>query len=63
MTFGAASLVLLPYWIEYVTVARNLDSGGPTFLYDVWDVPLLLIPVLAKATATRRPPGSAGSTS
>jgi hypothetical protein len=47
---GLASLALLPYWIEYLTVAWNARTD---LLYSIRDVPLILIPVIA--WAARRP--------
>ena len=39
-----ASLLLLPYWIEYVTVARNARAD---LLWSLRDVPLVAIPLVA----------------
>jgi hypothetical protein len=49
------SLPLLPYWIEYVTVARNARTD---ILWSLRDVPLLAIPLIAWATSPAREVGS-----
>jgi hypothetical protein len=49
----AASLLFLPLWPEYVTVARNARTESPV-LYSLSNVPLLLIPLAAATFSKRR---------
>jgi hypothetical protein len=42
---GAASLLFLPMWADYVTVIRNGSGGG--VLYSLTEVPMVAIPVIA----------------
>lgn len=48
---AATTLVLLPAWLDYVTVLRNNAEG--TLLYSVGNFPLLAIPLIAWATSAR----------
>lgn len=41
-----AGVTFLGPWRDYITVIQNgADSGGP--LYSIWQVPLMLIPIIA----------------
>ena len=42
---AAVSLLMLPMWLDYVVVLRNLSIGGA---YSLGSVPLLLVPVVAR---------------
>jgi hypothetical protein len=42
---GAASLLFLPMWADYVTVIRNGSGAG--VLYSLTEVPMVAIPVIA----------------
>jgi hypothetical protein len=62
--FAAVSLFLLPQTLDWIAVLRNSQGGSVIgrevgFLYSMWDVPLLAVPLLAWAGSTRRE--SAGS--
>jgi hypothetical protein len=42
---AALSLLMLPMWLDYLVVLRNLSIGGA---YSLGSVPLLLVPVVAR---------------
>jgi hypothetical protein len=49
--FALLSAAFLPMWVDYATVIRNSDGG---LLYSLWNVPLMLVPVvgwLGRSTA------------
>lgn len=38
------AVLMLPAWLDYLTVARNVDSG---LLYSIGSIPFMLVPVVA----------------
>jgi hypothetical protein len=53
--FGATALLFAPLWIDYVTVLANARGPLATPLYSLGDMPILLVPLLARWTSTREP--------
>jgi hypothetical protein len=49
---AAVSLTMLPLWIDFATAVRNAGASWPSVLYSLPDIPLLLMPVLARAART-----------
>ncbi|MGH2512545.1 MAG: hypothetical protein ACRDGQ_07655, partial [Candidatus Limnocylindrales bacterium] len=47
------SLAFLPMWFEYAHVLLNARGPLVNPLYSIGDVPLLLIPIIARATSLR----------
>jgi hypothetical protein len=62
MAFIAVNLALLPLWADYLTVIRNAGPTWPPLTYSLWDVPLVLLPVVAWLGRTR-PEGPTSSKS
>jgi hypothetical protein len=53
-------LMMLPLWVDYAKVLTNLKDGG--LLYSIHNVPLVLVPLVARATRKRlRQPASTRS--
>jgi hypothetical protein len=48
---GVLSIAMLPAWMNYITVMSNLLEGG--VLYSIHNVPLLLVPLVARASSER----------
>ncbi len=56
---GILALAFLPMWSDYLIVVRNLQTN---LTHSVWNVPLMLVPVVAWAGRTRRVPPDLGGT-
>lgn len=60
----AISLPFLPEWLTYASVLQNARNGEQSsLLYSIWNVPAMLIPVVAwlgssRGTEPRRTPGT-----
>jgi hypothetical protein len=50
---GVVSLALLPLWFDFVRASLNARGGGGIF-YSIGQAPMLLLPLAAWATSTRR---------
>ncbi len=56
LAFGVVlGLAMLPMWLDYLTVMRNIHDPDP--LYAVWTVPMMLVPLIAKWQATAHTTG------
>lgn len=53
---GILSILLVPLWLDYVTVILNARGSRVGLLYSLGDVPMVLIPVIAWAARSRRTP-------
>lgn len=51
--FGAYSLVFLPMWVDYVAALANARGPLVSPLYSLNQVPLMLVPLVARWAATR----------
>jgi hypothetical protein len=49
---AAVSLAMLPLWVDFVIAIRNAGASWPSIFYSLPDIPLILMPVLARAART-----------
>ena len=55
LAYGALGLLMLPLWLDWVTLLSN--AQGLDLLYSIGHIPVMLIPVVAMATSQRRSHG------
>ncbi len=56
LTLAVLAAVSVPFgamWLDWATVVRNASNGG--LLYSAADLPVMLLPIVARLGATRRP--------
>ena len=57
LALGVVSVPFGSMWLEYVTALSNARTNGPSLLYSLHNVPLMLIPLIAWASSQRRQSG------